>query len=256
MLAAETLAHCQQMLEDAGAAFALLTRDGRVTHCNESFARLYGKAGAAGLTGRTLADFLPRGAAEERAAYVVMAVDQARPVVVEELWNGVQLTVTVRPQVPCEKLPEGGASFVARSAEGLAGPGPLEHDGGSVIRATARQTDLGPLAKLTPRELEIMALIGEGMTNSDIARRIHRSDKTVEWHRSQLGVKLGVDKRVELARLAHRAGLIERVNSRPSEFGTAPHADGPDGANGANGADGTGGGPRKRRPRRGHPPHA
>lgn len=224
MPAAESLAHCQQLIDDAGAAFALLTRDARVVHCNEAFARLYGRCPAPGATGRGLEELMPRAAAEERAAFVHRALEVGRALVVEELWHGVMLTVTIRPQGPCEHLPDGGVTYVARSAECLALPDETAGDG--AIAVTAFHTDLGPLARLTPRELEVLALIGEGMTNGEIARRIHRSDKTVEWHRSQLGMKLGAGTRVDLARLAHRAGLMQRLRGRPSEFATGPESGG------------------------------
>jgi DNA-binding NarL/FixJ family response regulator len=81
----------------------------------------------------------------------------------------------------------------------------------------ARHNDMGTLASLTPRELEILCLIGQGMATADIAKHLHRSEKTVEWHRVSLGNKLGVSNRVELARIAIRSGL-----TRSNLVATAP----------------------------------
>jgi DNA-binding NarL/FixJ family response regulator len=53
-----------------------------------------------------------------------------------------------------------------------------------------------------------LKLIGIGLSTADIARRLERSVKTVEWHRVSLGEKLGVTNRVELARIAIAAGLV------------------------------------------------
>ena len=75
----------------------------------------------------------------------------------------------------------------------------------------AKNNDLGALASLTPRELEILYLIGQGLATADIAKQLHRSEKTVEWHRVSLGNKLGVSNRVELARIAIRCGLLAAV---------------------------------------------
>ena len=64
-----------------------------------------------------------------------------------------------------------------------------------------------PLENLTPREREILGMIGEGLSIPEIAERLYRSQKTVETHRLALGRKLGANNRVELARIAIRHGL-------------------------------------------------
>ncbi|MET9359645.1 response regulator transcription factor [Streptomyces sp. NPDC006632] len=58
------------------------------------------------------------------------------------------------------------------------------------------------LAGLSNREREILALIGEGMTNRQIGRRLYLSEKTVKNHISRLLAKLGVERRIQAAVLA------------------------------------------------------
>ncbi len=65
------------------------------------------------------------------------------------------------------------------------------------------------LALLTPRELQILRMIGRGMARNDIAKSIHRSPKTVDAHRASIMDKLGLHDRVDLARFAIREGLVE-----------------------------------------------
>ncbi|HEX2838997.1 MAG TPA: LuxR C-terminal-related transcriptional regulator [Phycisphaerales bacterium] len=65
------------------------------------------------------------------------------------------------------------------------------------------------LTHLTTREREVLRLIGMGLSTSQIATRLSRSMKTVEWHRVSLGSKLKVKNRVELARIAIAAGLVQ-----------------------------------------------
>lgn len=60
------------------------------------------------------------------------------------------------------------------------------------------------VADLSPRERDILALIGEGMTNRQIGRRLFLSEKTVKNHVSRLLAKLGVERRVQAAVLATR----------------------------------------------------
>lgn len=70
-------------------------------------------------------------------------------------------------------------------------------------------SDPGIIASLSPRELEVMILIGEGLSYAEIGKRLHRSVRTVERHRDRLGQKLGATNRVQIARFAIRAGLCE-----------------------------------------------
>ncbi|TQK50034.1 LuxR family two component transcriptional regulator [Streptomyces sp. SLBN-118] len=60
----------------------------------------------------------------------------------------------------------------------------------------------GALAGLSPRERDILALIGEGLTNRQIGKRLYLSEKTVKNHISRLLAKLGVHRRVQAAVLA------------------------------------------------------
>ncbi|MEV6739721.1 response regulator transcription factor [Streptomyces sp. NPDC051104] len=67
----------------------------------------------------------------------------------------------------------------------------------------AEQPTLSPeLASLSPRERDILALIGDGLTNREIGKRLYLSEKTVKNHISRLLAKLGVQRRVQAAVLA------------------------------------------------------
>ncbi|MEV4451636.1 MULTISPECIES: response regulator [Streptomyces] len=58
------------------------------------------------------------------------------------------------------------------------------------------------LAGLSPRERDILALIGDGLTNREIGKKLYLSEKTVKNHISRLLAKLGVQRRVQAAVLA------------------------------------------------------
>lgn len=57
---------------------------------------------------------------------------------------------------------------------------------------------------LTQREREILHLIGEGLTNREVAERLYLSIRTIEWHRSNLSAKLGATRRSELIAAGRR----------------------------------------------------
>ncbi len=66
-----------------------------------------------------------------------------------------------------------------------------------------------PPEALTTRECEILTLIAQGNTNSQIARALSLSVNTVIWHRANLMGKLGLHKATDLVRYAIQHGLIE-----------------------------------------------
>jgi DNA-binding NarL/FixJ family response regulator len=66
-----------------------------------------------------------------------------------------------------------------------------------------------PSDPLSPRELEVVKLIAEGLTSDEIAQQLFISKKTVDRHRANMLEKLGMRNRVELTRYAIRRGLVE-----------------------------------------------
>jgi DNA-binding NarL/FixJ family response regulator len=67
----------------------------------------------------------------------------------------------------------------------------------------------GRLAPLTDREREVLVAVGRGLSNAEIGRELHLSEATVKTHVSRLLLKLGCANRVQVAILAHDAGLLE-----------------------------------------------
>ncbi len=72
----------------------------------------------------------------------------------------------------------------------------------------ARDQNLDPYETLTDRERQILHLVVEGMSNTEIARRLVISARTVEVHRSKMMRKLGLKGENDLIRFALRRGII------------------------------------------------
>jgi DNA-binding NarL/FixJ family response regulator len=64
-----------------------------------------------------------------------------------------------------------------------------------------------PLSGLSPRQLEVLVLVAQGLTNRDIAQRLVLSEHTVNRHVANILRKLGLPSRAAAASLAGRYGL-------------------------------------------------
>jgi DNA-binding NarL/FixJ family response regulator len=76
----------------------------------------------------------------------------------------------------------------------------------NVPRGQRAATRANP-ANLTPRELEVLALLADGLHNSEIAVRLFLAEKTVAHHVSAILRKLGVSNRIQAVTEANRLGI-------------------------------------------------
>lgn len=157
------------------------------------------------MVGKSLGEALPGDLGKERVAFVQRAIELGRPVSVEAQIAGSMRRCVLYPIAPGAGRPGARVLITSRPCE----PGGPPPDFRSAF------IDRGPLDRLTDRELDVLRLIAQGHSTTRIAKELHRSVKTVEWHRVSLGDKLGVTNRVELARIAIRAGLVSVDDSGP-----------------------------------------
>jgi DNA-binding NarL/FixJ family response regulator len=78
-----------------------------------------------------------------------------------------------------------------------------------VVDALAADGGDEPLAALTPRERDVLRLIGRGFPNKQIARELGLTESTVKTHVGHVLAKLGVTDRTQAAVVAVRAGLVD-----------------------------------------------
>lgn len=74
----------------------------------------------------------------------------------------------------------------------------------------SREETLNPFTELTDREMEVLRLIADGMSNSDIAEELVISERTVKSHVSNILSKLHLADRTQAAVFAWREGIMRR----------------------------------------------
>lgn len=114
-------------------------------------------------------------------------------------------------------IESGAAGYLLKDA-------PPEEIGAAVRAAASGRTALAPAvahrllsrmrdstAALSQRELEVMDLVAQGLSNLEIARRLHLSETTVKSHLAHIYPKLGVTSRTAAVAAAREAGYIRRA---------------------------------------------
>ncbi len=94
----------------------------------------------------------------------------------------------------------------AHAGEAMLDPGVAAR----LVEAIAQPAGEPPPERLTPREHEVLALIGRGFSNKRIARELGVAEKTVKTHVGHVLAKLGVSDRTQAALHAEREGLIRQ----------------------------------------------
>jgi DNA-binding NarL/FixJ family response regulator len=155
-------------------------------------------------------------------------VTATRQVVEEGLADVLVLTTFDLDEYVFGALRAGAAGFLLKSAEAndlvdavrhvAAGDGVVapevtrrvlaELAGAPDRSAPAATSDALLPADLTPRERDVLAALGQGLSNADIAQRLVISEATTKTHVSRVLAKLGVASRLQAAIVAREAGIV------------------------------------------------
>lgn len=196
------------LVHDSPSLVMVISLDGTVEYANPTACAFLGLSESE-IVGRSYGALFEENHAAERLSMISQVARSGMPMAIDGVVRGVTTRTVCRP------IPATTATRILLTSR----VGPTVHPQATHPEAMpvmrSRADDYGRLSTLTARELEILRHIGLGLSTAEIAKRLHRSVKTVEWHRVSLGNKLGVTNRVELARLAISAGLVD-LHTDPS----------------------------------------
>jgi DNA-binding NarL/FixJ family response regulator len=132
---------------------------------------------------------------------------------------------TVRPAADCRcvgRTELSGRGFVAKlveavkscaAGETLLAPSVVHRLISTYVQhppAPPTEQSDGPLAALTPRELDVLRAIARGLSNAEISAELYLAEATVKTHITRILAKLGLRDRVQAVVLAYETGLVLR----------------------------------------------
>ena len=183
-----------------------VSSDLRVTYSNQAAARLVDRTPEQ-VVGMNLRELLPPEVAEHKQTIADRAMRGER-VTDRMVWRGHCLW-SEHVAVHGEESGHGEMVVVTRPDRG-------ECDAREeVALEEAGFVSLGELDVLTPREIEVLALLGKGMRTDDIAKHLTRSPKTIQRFQEGIRSKLGITDRCLLSQLARERGLEPRHANLP-----------------------------------------
>lgn len=226
-----TLQHTFEL--DPTTAISVVSLEGVIEWCNAQSALMFGGPAATPATfmGARLHERFPADWADERIALFHQIRRTGEPVRMRTIWRGFQQISLVMPIVGEDQQFDLAKRFLvitrripaSPASPSAVGPGQGEthaaaaagvHPAAGTQVVESQVADLGRLDVLSPRELEVLALLGQGLSLKETAAVLHRSPKTIENHRLSIARKLGESDRVRLASIAHQAGLTLRDAER------------------------------------------
>lgn len=212
------------LVAEPNTGIGIVTGEGVPVYLNDQAARIFHgpDARAEQYIGRPWSEYMPPDWVEQRLKVFRQMIVHGKPVLMRSIWRDfqhftwvshIQFEPDPADRFTSEPAPDLFLTITRRvgtdeEAERLAPKSEYEEVESEVVR-------LKKLDVLSDRELEVLALLGQGLSLKEAARVLFRSEKTIERHRDSIHSKLHVGDRAELVKIATRAGLTLSDAERP-----------------------------------------
>ena len=187
-----------------GVGVSITDAEGNLVFVNDTTQALFSESTQIAYEGKTIADFHPPEFVVERLAMIQRVLKEGKPLAIRHIYHGRRIESTIWP-IRDHSPPFNRVIVVSREA-------PHELDAPSlgpdiIETATTNYIDLGPLDILSKRELEVLVLLGNGLSVPRAAALLHRSPKTIERHKASIGKKLQLKGQAEMVAIVTSVGL-------------------------------------------------
>jgi DNA-binding CsgD family transcriptional regulator len=182
-----------------GVGILIVDIDGLVLFCNKQAKQIY-YGDNFNPVGKTIEEIEGPVFAAERMPVIRQVIETRQPVMLRHIRGGRWTEAMIWPM---EAVDEKKARIISVTRQGV----DVVEPGVDYRVIDSNLVDLGPLDALTPRELEVLTLVGHGSPIKAIAKELGVAQRTVERYRSDISRKLGVTSIAEIARHVQLAGL-------------------------------------------------
>lgn len=191
------------LAQTPGVGVSITDAQGNLLFVNDTSLVLFSGSSDIDYQGKKIADFHPPEFVAERLAMIAEVLKKNKPLSIRHILNGKPISSTVWP-IRDKTPPFNRALVISR-------PGPSQEVESQIPNNIetfdTEYVDLGPLNVLTRREVEVLVLLGHGMSVPRAAAILHRSPKTIERHKESIGKKLSLHGQAELVYLVTTMGL-------------------------------------------------
>jgi len=211
----------QLFASDPGMGVAIVEADGEIVFASESAIALFGADPNQDVEGQNIEAFFHPEFARERLAWIQRVCEEKKPLTVRHIYQGKHIVSTLMPAGA--EPDQDRVLIVSRLASPNDPPANIEEVQSDLL-------DLGRLSTLSDRELEVLVLLGHGRSVPETARLLHRSPRTIERHKEQIGHKLGASTIAEIVKIVSRLGLsvdhlqLKRLHALKPDVATPPAA--------------------------------
>ncbi|NND96137.1 MAG: helix-turn-helix transcriptional regulator [Pirellulaceae bacterium] len=207
---------------DPGIGVAIVTVDGEIVFGSQSALAIFGVDPSHDVQAMYIRDLFHPEFVGERMDWIQRVAQSGKPLRVRHVYQGRSLISTLTPLDNPHEVPH--ILVISRSASPNDPQSPIDE-------VVSERIDLGGLDQLSKRELEVLVLLGHGRSVPETARILHRSPRTIERHKEQIGRKLGTSTIAEIVKLVSGLGLtidhtaLTRYQALRPEFGVAQKSD-------------------------------
>jgi DNA-binding CsgD family transcriptional regulator len=193
----------QALSQTPGIGISITDIQGNLIFVNDTSLVLFSGQVAIDYRGKSIADFHPAAFVKERLELIRRVLSENRPLRIHHVYAGHSITSTVWP------LKDRGISKSRVIVVSRAGP-PQPADNlvqQNIETFHTEYIELGSMNVLSQRELEVLVLLGHGLTIPEAAKLLNRSPKTIQRHKESISKKIHLHRQSDLVELVTGIGL-------------------------------------------------